>query len=179
MNHIIRTAIPTDAAALSELARETFADTYAAHNTAEDLRLHLQRTYTEEKQRNEISNPAWLTLLVECDGKIAGFAQGGFTSAPSCLANQAPPPRKPWEILRFYVHRSWHGRGLAQMLMSGAIAGATAAGADAVWLGVWCRNERACAFYLKSGYRQIGETSFTLGQDAQRDWVMFRPLAGL
>ena len=176
MRYIIRKAIASDASALSELARNTFTDTYAAHNTAEDLRLHLQRTYTEEKQRSEIANAAWLTLVTEHDGALTGFAQGGFTSPPPCLACPTPAPRKPWEILRFYVHRDWHGRGVAQELMVAALAGALAAGADAVWLGVWNRNERARAYYLKAGFHPIGETTFTLGTDPQLDLVMFRPL---
>lgn len=176
MRHIIRKAIAPDAPALSELARNTFTDTYAAHNTAENLRLHLQRTYTEEKQRSEIANAAWLTLVAEHDDVLTGFAQGGFRSPPPCLASQTPAPGKPWEILRFYVHRGWHGRGVAQELMKAALAGARAAGADAVWLGVWSRNERARAYYLKAGFQPVGETTFTLGTDPQLDLVMFQPL---
>jgi len=176
MQHIIRTATRLDAAALTALARITFSDTYAAQNTAEDLRLHLEQTYTTEKQTAEIDNGAWLTLVAALDGDLIGFAQGGFTAPPPCLAEQIPAPQNPWEILRFYVHRDWHGRGVAQALMDRAVGGATAAGADGVWLGVWSRNERARAYYLKTGFRQIGETTFTLGTDPQRDFVMYKPL---
>ena len=176
MNHIIRKATVSDALALSELARATFTDTYAAQNTADDLRLHLERTYTPDKQRSEINNAAWLTLVADLDGVLTGFAQGGFTSPPACLASQTPAPRKPWEILRFYVHRDWHGKGVAQALMQQAVAGAMAAAADGIWLGVWSKNERARAYYLKAGFRHIGDTTFTLGTDPQLDFVMFRPL---
>jgi diamine N-acetyltransferase len=177
MKHIIRKATISDAPALSALARKTFSDTYAAQNTAEDLRLHLERAYTPEKQRSEIDDPAWLTLVAECDGALTAFAQGGFTSPPACLGLQTPAPRKPWEILRFYVDRDWHGKGIAQALMQQAVAGAAVAAADSIWLGVWSKNERARAYYVKSGYRQIGETTFTLGTDPQLDLVMYQPLA--
>jgi len=176
MHYIIRPARTSDASALSSLARETFIDTYAAHNTEEDLRLHLQRTYTNAIQRTEIENPDWLTFVAESGETLAGFAQGRFAPAPPCVDTRTPSPQKPWEILRFYVHRSWHGQGLAHALMESTTDGARAAGADAIWLGVWTRNERACAFYIKSGFQPIGDTTFTLGRDVQRDFVMFKPL---
>ena len=42
----------------------------------------------------------------------------------------------------------------------------------AVWLGVWERNDRAQAFYRKWGFRDVGEKTFTVGEDVQRDRVM-------
>ena len=176
MTFIIRTALAADAHALSELARKTFRDTYEAFNTAEDMQLHVDRTFTAERQLAEISDPGWLTLVAEHDGQLIGFAQGHHGSAPPCVSAQNPLPHKAWEILRFYVHRDWQGRGLAQELMERAGAGAVTAGADAIWLGVWTRNERAHAFYIKCGFTSIGEITFTLGADLQRDFVMYRPV---
>jgi diamine N-acetyltransferase len=176
MPYIIRPARSSDAHALSSLARETFVDTYAVHNTEEDMRLHLEHTYTGAQQLTEIENPGWLTLVAESGEALAGFAQGRFSAAPPCIGSLTPSPLRPWEILRFYVHRNWHGRGLAQALMQTVSAGALAAGADAIWLGVWTRNERACAFYVKCGFNPIGETTFTLGKDVQRDLVMCKAL---
>lgn len=153
-------------------ARETFIDTYAAVNTAQDMKLHLERSYAPALQRDEIENVSMLTIVAEDDGRLTGFAQGRYSTAPPCLGALATPPRRPWEILRFYVQRDWHGRGLARALMDSARAGAGAAGADAVWLSVWKRNERAQTFYRKCGFHPIGETTFTLGEDVQQDYVM-------
>jgi ribosomal protein S18 acetylase RimI-like enzyme len=80
------------------------------------------------------------------------------------------------EIVRFYVDRPWHGRGVAQTLMAAAASMARAAGARTLWLGVWERNERAIAFYRKSGFADVGTKIFVLGTDHQRDLVLARPL---
>ncbi len=40
-----------------------------------------------------------------------------------------------------------------------------------IWLGVWERNPRAIAFYVKSGYVQVGSHVFTVGSDSQTDFV--------
>ena len=56
--------------------------------------------------------------------------------------------------------------------MRTCIASARAHGADWLWLGVWEQNPRAIAFYQKHGFRTIGEQTFVLGTDRQRDLVM-------
>jgi ribosomal protein S18 acetylase RimI-like enzyme len=43
---------------------------------------------------------------------------------------------------------------------------------DCLWLGVWERNPKAIAFYRKHGFRVVGEHSFMLGRDQQRDLIL-------
>ena len=38
-------------------------------------------------------------------------------------------------------------------------------------------NLRARAFYRKAGFTEVGEHSFMLGEDRQRDIIMVRPVA--
>jgi len=83
----------------------------------------------------------------------------------------------PLEIVRFYVDRPWHGRGVAQQLMEAAVNTARAAGARTLWLGVWERNPRAIAFYRKCGFQDVGTQTFVLGADHQRDLVLTRSVA--
>jgi hypothetical protein len=42
---------------------------------------------------------------------------------------------------------------------------------------VWERNERAKAFYAKSGFTDVGSHAFMVGTDAQTDRIMARALA--
>ena len=46
-----------------------------------------------------------------------------------------------------------------------------------MWLGVWERNPRAIAFYLKAGFVQVGSHVFMVGSDRQTDWVLVSPLS--
>jgi ribosomal protein S18 acetylase RimI-like enzyme len=58
----------------------------------------------------------------------------------------------------------------------GACLGEIAArGADVAWLGVWEHNPRAIAFYRKWGFVEVGEHTFPVGDDPQRDLVLCRP----
>ena len=179
MNPIIRAARLEDAAALAALGRGTFIDTYAEFNTPQDMALHLQTRYTAMQQAKEIADPTMLTLVAESDDGLVAFTQCHAGPHPACVAAQQPVPQQPWEVLRFYVDRRWHGRGLAAQLMHAAVQAMHDKNADTVWLGVWSRNPRAQAFYRKMGFDRIGATTFTLGTDVQTDDVMYRRLDGV
>jgi len=166
-----RRAELADAAPLAELAERTFRDAFGDSNTSDDMDLHCRSHYSPEIQAAEIANPSCTTIVCEQQGELVGFGQICRSEAPSCVAGAAPA-----EIQRLYVDRRWHGKGVAQALMSALIDSATAAHADVVWLGVWENNPRAIAFYAKSGFVQVGEQEFLLGRDPQRDLVLSRPL---
>jgi ribosomal protein S18 acetylase RimI-like enzyme len=43
-----------------------------------------------------------------------------------------------------------------------------------IWLSSWKINDRANAFYRKWGFREVGEKTFVVGTDVQKDFVMAR-----
>jgi ribosomal protein S18 acetylase RimI-like enzyme len=164
---LIRPGRAEDAAALAAFAERSFRDAFAAQNHPGDLELYLTRAYGKRQQAAELSDPEVTTLVAEADGQLAGFAQLRPGVTPECVLGSAP-----LELWRFYVDRSWHGRGLAQALMSAAVQAARARRAGTLWLGVWERNSRAQGFYRKSGFRDVGAQVFVLGTDEQNDRVM-------
>lgn len=167
----IRPATPADADRLAALAERTFRETYAEHNTADDMERYVAAHFGPARQRAELSAPGHRVLLAEADGREAGYVQLATGPAPDCVGGESP-----LEIARFYVDRPWQGRGLAPALMGAAVGTARDAGAGVLWLGVWERNLRAIAFYRKSGFREVGTQHFLLGADRQQDLVLARPL---
>lgn len=160
-----------DAAELARFAESTFRDTFAAANTPEHMAQHCRDNYATAIQAAQITDPAWTTLLIRQQETLIAYAQCRSGDAPACVASA-----RPGEIHRLYVHRNWHGRGIARMLMSACIETLRQRDADMAWLGVWEQNPRAAAFYRKSGFVEVGEHVFTLGGDPQRDVVMARAL---
>jgi ribosomal protein S18 acetylase RimI-like enzyme len=165
----LRIADASDARQLAVLAERTFRATFEAMNTRENMNLHCEAHYSETLQSGEILDPALQTLLCEESGQLVGFAQLRSGPGPECLRAQQPA-----ELQRLYVSHEWHGRGVAQDLIAAATELAEANGADQIWLGVWERNSRAIAFYRKCGFAEVGEHTFLLGTDPQRDIVMSR-----
>lgn len=171
MSVVVRPAGTADAAWLAALAERTFRETYSAENTAENMERYVREHFGPARQEAELRDPRMSTLVAEVDGRAAGYAQ---------LTQSEPPPSvttpAPLEVVRFYVDRPWHGQGVAQTLMAAAVETARAAGARTLWLGVWERNERAIAFYRKSGFADVGTQTFVLGTDRQRDFVLAQTL---
>jgi ribosomal protein S18 acetylase RimI-like enzyme len=157
---------------LAEFAARTFVDTYGTVNSAENLATHLADAFGERQQREEIDDPAAITLVAERSGALAAYVQLRQHPAPSCVAGPSPV-----EIARFYVDRMWHGTGIAQQLMARAHCAARELGGRTLWLGVWERNPRGIAFYRKSGFRDVGTQAFHVGSDMQTDRVMVADVA--
>ena len=166
--YTLRDAGVADAAQLAEFGARTFREAFAADNTEDDMRAHLDASFSPGTQRREIEDPSIDSLiLVDATGRWLGFAQ---LRTPS----DAPgvPPSGSVELWRFYVDQPWHGKGVAGALMAGAKQRAAKRGATSLWLGVWERNARAQAFYGKHGFEKVGRKTFVVGSDPQTDDVM-------
>ncbi|MBV9496282.1 MAG: GNAT family N-acetyltransferase [Acidobacteria bacterium] len=194
----IRRAVPSDAAPLAALGARTFSDTFAAHNTVEDLAAYLAQTYGEAQQRQEIEDLNGITLLgEECSLPMTSPESVVFAKEEQKVrlgegwANRSRPCRpiafaqlrlgeapacvegaRPVELARFYVDRGFHGRGIAQQLMEAVRNAARNLGGETLWLGVWEHNPRAIRFYEKCGFEDVGSHGFFVGSDLQTDRVM-------
>jgi ribosomal protein S18 acetylase RimI-like enzyme len=168
----IRRATIDDAAALADLGRRTFLDTFGADNSPEDLVAFLDGTYTELIQREELAASHLTYFLAEADCGPVGFALLRRDKTPAFINDPTAI-----ELQRLYVDRGWHGSGLAQALMATCVQEAAASGAGSLFLGVWERNAKALRFYAAQGFEMVGSQVFMLGSDAQTDLVMRKRLA--
>lgn len=168
----VRPALIDDAEQLSSLAATTFFATFAHTTTPENMDLYLAGAYSPEKQANEIADPDNTIFVAESEqGELVGYTYVGSGDIPDCVTDA-----NVLELKRIYVATAWHGHGVAQSLMNAALNAATSRGAHTIWLGVWEKNERALGFYRKYGFERVGEHTFMVGDDAQTDWVLARPL---
>ncbi|MDY7227915.1 GNAT family N-acetyltransferase [Hyalangium rubrum] len=163
----IRPATAADAATLTALGARTFRDTFGAHNTPEDMEAFFASHYREEIQLAELADPRNLYLLAEVSGTPAAFA----------LLRDSPPEKgvpgsRPLMLMRLYVDQPFLGAKVGAALMNRCVEEARARGHDVLWLGVWEHNTRARAFYAKWGFSEVGEMTFLLGNDVQRDHVL-------
>lgn len=167
----IRHARTEDAAALSAFGRRTFFETFAAQNSADDMKRYLSSAFSETRQAAELADVNTITLMAEDGSTLVAYAQLRLVAPPACVRGHGPV-----ELVRFYVDQAWHGRGIAQTLMREVEAAAGVRG-QTLWLGVWERNVRAIAFYTKCGFVDVGSHVFHLGRDAQTDRIMAKSLA--
>ncbi len=165
----IRVAKSADNTLLSELGAHTFFDTFAKDNTPEDMAAYLAVSFSPQKQAEELADPSTTFLIAEIDDTAVGYARLRHSPAPAAITGQ-----HPLEIVRFYVDKSWIGRGLSATLMQACLEYAAHYQCDVIWLDVWEHNARAIAFYRKWGFDLIGTQPFQLGSELQNDLLMQR-----
>jgi diamine N-acetyltransferase len=168
---IIRYATANDNALLAELGRQTFYETFAAHNTPEDMAAYLAASFSPEKQAAELADPASTFLIAENYGAAIGYARLKAGQAAPCVSGT-----KPIEIVRLYARQDCLGQGVGARLMQACLDEAVKQGCDPVWLDVWEQNTRARAFYRKWGFVEVGTQRFQLGSDLQHDLILQRSI---
>jgi GrpB-like predicted nucleotidyltransferase (UPF0157 family)/GNAT superfamily N-acetyltransferase len=164
-------ASESDALTLAELGRSTFVETFAQHNTEEDMDLYVTATFAIDKQLAEIRDPnRWIEIA------WSGERATGFLHLVRSEPDPSVTGSKPIELLRLYVDSRWHGKGVGAALMKRSLEIARAEGFETLWLGVWEKNLRAQAFYAKYGFTSVGRHIFKLGTDEQTDFILVRSL---
>jgi ribosomal protein S18 acetylase RimI-like enzyme len=161
---LYRDAGPADAAAVADLFRRSFVETFGHLYRPQDLRAFLDRI-TEAAFRAEIGDPLFQLRLAEEDGTAVAFAKLG----PKALPVEAGGPAL--ELRQLYVLAPWHGRRIAQALMDWVLERARASGAHELYLSVWTGNERAKAFYRRYGFAYVAPYAFMVGEQADEDEI--------
>ena len=164
-----RLAGTDDAAALSKLGTETFTATFGHLYQPDDLTAFLVN-HGEEQWRAELADPGFSVLIAEEDGQAVGYAKVG-------------PPHLPFEprgvaveLRQLYVLQPWHGTGVAEAMMRWVIDEAERRGGNDLYLSVFVDNHRARKFYERWGFVAEGRYAFMVGNHADEDIVMRRPL---
>lgn len=174
---MIRRAVATDAAALAELAAETFPLACPPHTTAEAIAAFIGEHFTVARFEEYLRDRARVLLIGEQpDGRLVGYAMLIAGEPGDADAAAAVTARPAIELSKFYTRRAAHGTGVAAPLMTATLEAAAQAGAAAAWLGVNEENGRAIRFYEKHGFVKVGRKHFTVGGRVEDDWVLERPL---
>ncbi len=170
---LVREATSADVGLLAAMGERTFVAAFGAANTPENVAAYLGVTYGDEHQAAELADPAVQLLVVELAGEPVGYAKLIVGSRGSGVA-----AARPLEIQRIYADLPFIGRGVGGFLMAEILRRAVSGGHDVVWLAVWEHNPAARRFYLRWGFRLVGEQEFVLGRDVQHDLVMARVVEG-
>jgi len=162
----IRRITAADVTVLSDIARQSFYDTFTGTCTDIDMQGFLEQYFNKKKLEEEISDPQNFYFFAEVDGVAAGYLQ--FMEDYSGF-----PLMKKWkalELKRIYILKEYQGKGIAQELMDHFLTHALKNRYEVVWLGVWEHNTRAQKFYGKYGFVNSGHThDFPIGNTPQTD----------
>jgi ribosomal protein S18 acetylase RimI-like enzyme len=154
-------------AALQQIGRQTFSETFAESNSAENMAKYLDEAYSHEKLIAELNDPNSIFYFAMMDQNVIGYLKLNFGASQTELKDN-----NALEIERIYVLKEFHGKKVGQFLFVKAIEIAKEYHVAYVWLGVWENNKRALQFYTKNGFVEFDQHIFVLGDEAQTDIMM-------
>ncbi|PHI18631.1 GNAT family N-acetyltransferase [Lewinellaceae bacterium SD302] len=163
---VLRRLNADDLPELKALGRSTYYEAFAQDNTAEDMRLYLDESFSDAKLTRELANPNSIFYFAQVDGVTAGYCKLNFGPA------QTEPIEDAIELERIYVVAGFQGRGVGAAMMQRTIALARAKKVSYLWLGVWEKNPRAITFYRDFGFERFGQHIYHLGTDPQLDLML-------
>jgi diamine N-acetyltransferase len=166
-----RQAGPADAAALAELAAETFPLACPASTTPQAISEFIAEHLTESRFDSYLADPGRALFLAEVDGVAIGYTMLVDGEPTDADVASAISTRPTIEVSKFYVRAGNHGAGVAGELMAASLAYARERGLAAAWLGVNNENLRANRFYEKHGFARVGSKRFWLGDHWEDDFV--------
>ncbi|HWA62223.1 MAG TPA: GNAT family N-acetyltransferase [Caulobacteraceae bacterium] len=167
---VIRRATPADAETLAAIGAATFAETFAHLYPPEDLEAFLAETYSVERARADLANPAKAAWLVEKDGEAVGHALAGPCKLPHAEVTPACG-----ELDRLYVLKAHQGGGTGSRLLAEVLAWLEKDGPRRLWIGVWSENFGAQKLYARHGFEKVGTYDFVVGNTRDHEFILSRP----
>ncbi len=162
---------PLHIPALSQLAIDTFVETFGHLYPPEDLEAFLNKSYAPAKLAVEIADTRQFWRIVYEGDDAVAYLQCG----PVGLPHPEADPAQAGELKRLYVHSSQQGKGLGKMLLTIALDWLSQTyGQNPQWIGVWSENYKAQALYLSRGFEKVGAYQFPVGQTLDDEFILRR-----
>ncbi len=164
---IIRPAVTSDIAPLSELAIKTYSVAFGHTFSAADLAAHLQRNLAPANFARILAED--VVLVAEMDKRLVGYAQFGDSPPGSTLHQEK-------ELRRLYVGADFQNQGCGSALMEAVLRHPQMNSAAIITLDVWEHNHGAQRFYRRYGFEAIGIRAFEVesGAETSLDLIMAR-----
>ncbi len=156
MNSIISSTVH-DAEELSRIARQSFIESHGHSASKEDITAYINSKFTFSAFEEELKNPNYIYHHVICDGQLIGYSKIVFNCESENIAQE-----NITKLERLYLLQEFHSLKLGHALLEYNIQLAKRNHQKGMWLYVWKENTRAYHFYLKNGFKIIGEYDFKI-----------------
>lgn len=169
MKVVFRDGEPRDAEALDRIFETSFCDTFAHLYRSEDLETFLSSFGVEDWQ-SQLEDRRYAFRVAEVDDEPVAYVKLGPLKLP------VEPEGQALLLDQLYVLKEHHGSGIARALMDWAVEEARRRRAQELYLTVYVDNHRARRFYDRYGFEAAGRYDFMVGNHADEDIIMRKPL---
>ena len=175
MSFLVRTATEDDVDALAALAALTFPLACPPGHTPQNIADHIKSVLSAEKFLEYATANDFALFVATSSGVLAGYAMVDFRpSVDPAVLSHLGNTRSSAELSKLYVHPDFHGAGVAPSLRDAALEEMRRRTIATAWLTVNQLNDRANAFYEKSGFTVIAEKKYVVGTVVDDDYLRVR-----
>ena len=141
---VIRKITIADLVELQTISKQTFFETFADHNGADDMQKYLDNNLSVDQLKVELSDENSEFYFASAANKVIGYLKINFGPAQTEIKDKSAI-----EIERIYVLKDFHGKKVGQILFNKVIDIAKQTIAGYVWLGVWEKISAPLTFTRK------------------------------
>jgi len=162
---------PSDVPVLSQLAAQTFTETFGHLYPPEDLGAFITQSYDLDRLIAQVTDKAQFWRMIWRDDDAIAYVQ----CRPMALPHADARPEHEGEIHRLYIHSAHQGKGLGKRLMNEALNWLEGTyGPAPQWLGVWSGNMKAQTLYAAYGFVRVGAYKFPVGRTLDEEFILRR-----
>lgn len=166
----LRPAVPDDAPSLAALSFEVWIGTYLHEGISPFFANYALDTFRTDAFLASLQQPDTCFIVSQNSVGIDGFIR--------LDAGRSDPVdgRSDLEISTLYVQPRHHGKGIGHALLQAGLDWARDQGAASVWLTTNSANTPAIGFYKAQGFDVVGQTHFTIEDQAYLNEVLVKAL---
>ena len=155
---IIR-ATESDVNVICGIGKLSVAESHKGSCSDEHMNEYLVKNYSNDAIDKDLSDPTNHYYIVTCNDKVAGFSKIVFNAEHLNVDY-----KNAAKLDRIYLLKEFIGLKLGLELLNFNIELARKNNQSCVWLYTWIGNENAINFYLKSGFKVVGEHKFYINE---------------
>ncbi|MEM6685613.1 MAG: GNAT family N-acetyltransferase [Bacteroidota bacterium] len=165
----IRKATTNDIAAISQIGRTTFLETYLPNTPKEAVESFVEHAFDLDTLRAEFKQERVYYFLCFLEETLVGYAKIELNSP-----NNTVEATRVTKLDRFYVLKAFHGQKLGAQLFNHLVHFSKTQQQQGIWLYVLITNERALRFYTKNNFQIVGEYDFKISETRYNpNYVMY------
>lgn len=155
----IKKANSKDAGLLAELGAKSFIESHGHSASADDISEFVKSKFNVNTLTAELNDPSNIYHIIYKDSKPAGYSKIIFNSAHADI--KSPNTTK---LERIFLLKELYGSSLGVQLFQFVLSLSKENGQTGMWLYVWTENKRAINFYIKNGFRIIGDYEYKISE---------------
>ena len=144
---------------IAEIGKQAFWESHGHSASKEDISNFISKTYNKEAIKKEFENANIKYHLVYFNDKIAGFSKIELSTS-----NKDINDLNITKLDRLYLLKEFYGKNLGAELFEFNIELSKQNNENGIWLAVWKENQKAMNFYIKSGFKIVGEFNFKISE---------------